>query len=120
MENQNQNIGKWEAWTYPSDLVPHIYVTGIIPTNGVKPIFTLSVDDSESTNETELVLQLNPDEIDTAGKETSPVAEFWTPSNKKTVLIRTKSIKHVATVPVIAKEREEILNPHEATEKKST
>ena len=104
METQTQNIGKWEAWTHPLDLVPHIYVKGTVPTNGEKPIFNLKVAEQNE----HLILELSPDQVDPKGKDSSPVKEFKTQAASKkyeTVLIRTKSNSRLAIVPVIEKGR---------------
>jgi hypothetical protein len=101
-----ENIGKWEAWTYDMDLVPHIYVAGTIPTNGQKPIVSLTDAVPPAKKESDLLLDLSPNVVDPNGQEKLNVEPYEKPlsgSNYENVFIRTDSI--IAVIKVEHRER---------------
>ena len=105
---EDKNIGEWEAWTYPADFVPQIFVKGTVPTDAEKPVFVLKRVGYQGINEKELILDLTPDAVVPDGKDSAPVETFSESMEFKhyeTVFIKTDSIPHVATVSVIKKQR---------------
>lgn len=55
-----KNIGEWTAYVIEDGKRPSIHVSGIIPTNGEKPMFTLYKAEAQPIDPSELLLELHP------------------------------------------------------------
>lgn len=102
-QNQPQNIGKWEAWTANEGNTMHLHVKGSLPTDAKNQNFTLKPAASQGSGKS-LILELDHHEgINAKGKETASIREFDLPLGSQkydSVIIRSKGINNVATVPV--------------------
>jgi len=114
-ENQTQTdtqkyIGTWEAWTYPSDFIPHVYVSGKIPTNGERPVVHLIKEDKDS-NDKQLYLRLHPDIVNPDGKYSMDVSLYQESLMFKTlesVVIFTDKFNPLAVIPIKRRARQNV------------
>jgi hypothetical protein len=75
MANEPKPTHTLRAWV-SSEFVPTLHIAGEIPTNGEKPVVTLTEAIPQGINPKDLLLDFNPDVYDPEGSEMLPIQEF--------------------------------------------
>lgn len=100
----NQNIGKWSASIEKKGNDRKINVNGSFPTNGEKPMYRLIKNESQGSNDTELILTLEYGTLATLeGKVFFPVSYSEVVAKKekyKTVLVVDENVRTIANIKV--------------------